>query len=218
MPAKVVVFSGFIACFCFSFGCKQKKRFQKKSLMRECGFSLSSAIGFFTQSPLGFSASLLLNHRKGLNASLSLKPRRLFISFARTKETKQRKFAVCTFLPTPALFSTKQKELASLVEVICLLCFARCSLMFSLLRFYILSSGAKRRILWTYSVVLLPRMLFLVVISLIPLLSSRRLLGRKNLDNIHTYHTCLIPLTKCTRDFSDKSSTTRLRCTPFRSE
>ena len=39
----------------------------------------------------------LLNRRKGLNALLSLKPRGLFISFARTKETKQRKFAVCTF-------------------------------------------------------------------------------------------------------------------------
>ena len=48
-------------------------------------------------------------------------PLGLFISFARTKETKQRrvvedsvrkKFAVCTFLPTPILFYTKQKELA----------------------------------------------------------------------------------------------------------
>ena len=50
----------------------------------------------------------------------------IFISFARTKETKQRrvvedyvrkKFAVCTFLPTPALFSAKQKELASLKQL-----------------------------------------------------------------------------------------------------
>ena len=55
-----------------------------------------------------------------------LKPHRLFISFARTKETKQRrvvedyvrkKFAVCIFLPTPVLFSTKQKELASLKQL-----------------------------------------------------------------------------------------------------
>ena len=46
-----------------------------------------------------------------------LKPHRLFISFARTKETKQRKFAVCTFLPTPALFSAKQKELATLKQL-----------------------------------------------------------------------------------------------------
>jgi hypothetical protein len=53
----------------------------------------------------------------GFVALLSLKPRRLFISFARTKETKQRKFAVCTFLPTPALFSAKQKELASLKQL-----------------------------------------------------------------------------------------------------
>ena len=30
---------------------------------------------------------------------------------------KQRKFAVCTFLPTPALFSAKQKELASLKQL-----------------------------------------------------------------------------------------------------
>ena len=41
----------------------------------------------------------------------------LFISFARTKETKQRKFAVCIFLPTPILFSTEQKELASLKQL-----------------------------------------------------------------------------------------------------
>ena len=51
----------------------------------------------------------------------------LFISFARTKETKQRrvvedsvrkKFAVCTFLPTPVLFCAKQKELASLKQLL----------------------------------------------------------------------------------------------------
>ena len=71
----------------------------------------------FAQLPRGFSASLLLNRRKGYNALLSLKPRRLFISFARTKETKQRKFAGCTFLPTPALFSAKQKELATLKQL-----------------------------------------------------------------------------------------------------
>ena len=68
---------------------------------------------------LGFSTLLLLNRRKGLNALLSLKPRRLFISFARTKETKQRKFAVCTFLPTPALFYAKQKELAVAQTAFC---------------------------------------------------------------------------------------------------
>ena len=62
---------------------------------------------FFAQSPLGFSALLLL------------KPQGLFISFARTKETKQRKFAVCTFLPTPALFSAKQKELADAQTAFC---------------------------------------------------------------------------------------------------
>ena len=71
----------------------------------------------FAQLPRGFSALLLLNRRKGYNALLSLKPRRLFISFARTKETKQRKFAGCTFLPTPALFSAKQKELATLKQL-----------------------------------------------------------------------------------------------------
>ena len=68
---------------------------------------------FFAQSPLGLFAQA----PQGLVALLSLKPRRLFISFARTKETKQRKFAVCTFLPTPALFSAKQKELASLKQL-----------------------------------------------------------------------------------------------------
>ena len=59
----------------------------------------------FAQLPRGFSASLLLM------------PQRHFISFARTKETKQRKFAGCTFLPTPALFSAKQKELAALKQL-----------------------------------------------------------------------------------------------------
>jgi hypothetical protein len=79
------------------------------------------SIAVVTHSPLGFSALLLLNCRKGFVASLSLKPRRLFISFARTKETKQRKFAVCTFLPTPALFSAKQKELADAQTAFCFL-------------------------------------------------------------------------------------------------
>ena len=72
---------------------------------------------FFAQLPRSFSALLLLNRRWGYNASLSLKPRRLFISFARTKETKQRKFAVCTFWATPASVSAKQKELASLKQL-----------------------------------------------------------------------------------------------------
>ena len=39
-------------------------------------------------------------------------PQQHVISFARTKETKQRKFAVCTFWATPASVSAKQKELA----------------------------------------------------------------------------------------------------------
>ena len=59
----------------------------------------------FAQLPRSFSALLLLM------------PQRHFISFARTKETKQRKFAGCTFLPTPALFSAKQKELATLKQL-----------------------------------------------------------------------------------------------------
>ena len=75
----------------------------------------------FAQLPRGFSALLLLNRRKGYNALLSLKPRRLFISFARTKETKQRKFAVCTFCATPALFFAKQKELADAQTAFCFL-------------------------------------------------------------------------------------------------
>ena len=53
----------------------------------------------------------------GLNASLLLMPQGHFISFARTKETKQRKFAVCTFWATPASVSAKQKELASLKQL-----------------------------------------------------------------------------------------------------
>ena len=70
----------------------------------------------FAQLPRGFSASLLL------------KPQGLFISFARTKETKQRrvvedyvrkKFAVCTFLPSPVLFYAKQKELAIAQTAFC---------------------------------------------------------------------------------------------------
>ena len=72
---------------------------------------------FFAQSPLGLWRFAVAQSPQGLVALLSLKPRRLFISFARTKETKQRKFAVCTFLPTPALFSAKQKELASLKQL-----------------------------------------------------------------------------------------------------
>jgi hypothetical protein len=70
---------------------------------------------------IGLFAALwfLLNRRKGLNALLSLKPRGLFISFARTKETKQRKFAVCTFWATPASVSAKQKELADAQTAFC---------------------------------------------------------------------------------------------------
>ena len=106
---------------------------------------------------------------KGLNALLSLKPRGLFISFARTKETKQRKFAVCTFWATPALFSAKQKELASLKQLFvfyapkstsasrpkseagpfCFFAqhrFARWDVMFSFFAslFFVIQSGAKR--------------------------------------------------------------------------
>ena len=72
----------------------------------------SVAAGLFAQSPLGF----LLNRRKGFVASLSLKPRRLFISL-HEQRNEAKKFAVCTFLPTPALFSAKQKELASLKQL-----------------------------------------------------------------------------------------------------
>ena len=61
---------------------------------------------------LGF----LLNRRKGFNALLSLKPRRLFISL-HEQRNEAKKFAVCTFWATPALFSAKQKELASLKQL-----------------------------------------------------------------------------------------------------
>ena len=40
-----------------------------------------------------------------------------FISFVRTKETKQRKGAGCTFLATPVGCSAKEKELASLKQL-----------------------------------------------------------------------------------------------------
>ena len=58
-----------------------------------------------------------LKRRKGLSLRSRSSREGLFISFARTKETKQRKFAVCTFCATPALFSAKQKELASLKQL-----------------------------------------------------------------------------------------------------
>ncbi|MBR5193236.1 MAG: hypothetical protein IKW37_02305 [Bacteroidaceae bacterium] len=51
-----------------------------------------------------------------MNALLSLKPRGLFISL-HEQRNEAKKFAVCTFLPTPALFSAKQKELASLKQL-----------------------------------------------------------------------------------------------------
>ena len=70
------------------------------------------SIAAVTQSPLGF----LLNRRKGFVALLSLKPRGLFISL-HEQRNEAKKFAVCTFLPTPALFSAKQKELASLKQL-----------------------------------------------------------------------------------------------------
>ena len=44
-------------------------------------------------------------------------PQQLVISFARTKETKQRKFAGCIFLPTTVLFYAEQKELAALKQL-----------------------------------------------------------------------------------------------------
>ena len=74
------------------------------------------------QLPLGLFCSiaakgLLAQLPLGLNASLLLMPQGHFISFPRRKETKQRKFAVCTFCATPALFCAKQKELASLKQL-----------------------------------------------------------------------------------------------------
>ena len=70
--------------------------------------------GALAQLPLGLNASLLLmpqGHFFGRG------PQQHVISFARTKETKQRKFAVCTFWATPASVSAKQKELASLKQL-----------------------------------------------------------------------------------------------------
>ena len=89
-------------------------------------FLLMRRKGAFAQSPLGF----LLKRRKGLFAApcffaqspqglvaaLSLKPRRLFISL-HEQRNEAKKFAVCTFWATPALFSAKQKELASLKQL-----------------------------------------------------------------------------------------------------
>ena len=90
------------------------------------------------------------------------------------KETKQRKFAVCTFLPTSALFSAKQKELATLKQLFVFhapkstsasrlkseagpLCFfyatslrsLGCDVFFFSLRSFFLSSRAERRISFT---------------------------------------------------------------------
>ena len=101
-------------------------------------------------------------------------PQQHVISFARTKETKQRKFAVCTFWTTPALFSAKQKELASLKQLFVFhapkstsasrlkseagpLCFfyatslrsLGCDVFFFSLRSFFLSSRAERRISFT---------------------------------------------------------------------
>ena len=50
---------------------------------------------FFCHTKVEKVAIILLNRRKGFNASLLLKPQGLFISFPRRKETKQRKFAGC---------------------------------------------------------------------------------------------------------------------------
>ena len=62
------------------------------------------------------SAGLFAQSPQGLVALLSLKPRRLFISL-HEQRNEAKKFAVCTFLPTPALFSAKQKELALLKQL-----------------------------------------------------------------------------------------------------
>ena len=64
-----------------------------------------------------------------------LEPHGLFISFSRKKETKQRKFAGCIFLPTPVFFSAKQKELA----------FAQTSFLFLTLRKAPALYGKKKR-------------------------------------------------------------------------
>ena len=72
------------------------------------GFLLNCRKGAFAQSPLGFVALL------------SLKPRGLFISLPEQRN-EAKKFAVCTFLPTPALFSAKQKELADAQTAFCFL-------------------------------------------------------------------------------------------------
>ena len=80
------------------------------------GFLLYCRKGAFAQSPLG----LFAHAPQGLVAALSLKPRRLFISL-HEQRNEAKKFAVCTFLPTPALFSTKQKELADAQTAFCFL-------------------------------------------------------------------------------------------------
>ena len=41
----------------------------------------------------------------------------IFLLHEQKKNEAKRKFAVCIFLPTPALFSAKQKELASLKQL-----------------------------------------------------------------------------------------------------
>ena len=97
-------------------------------MLSTCQDKIKKLLDVLLNCRWAFIALLLLNRRKGLNALLSLKPRRLFISFARTKETKQRrvvedyvrkKFAVCTFWATPASVSAKQKELADAQTAFC---------------------------------------------------------------------------------------------------
>ena len=85
------------------------------------GRSIAAGLERFAvaQAPQRLCRFAVAQAPQGLVALLSLKPRRLFISFARTKETKQRKFAVCTFWATPALFSAKQKELADAQTAFC---------------------------------------------------------------------------------------------------
>ena len=63
----------------------------------------------FAQLPRSFSALLLLNRRWGYNASLSLKPRRLFISLPEQRnETK--KFAGCRSRAKIFTFFLKKKN------------------------------------------------------------------------------------------------------------
>ena len=125
----LVAFCGFAGDLLFLSAIRKKKITKRKtagcrSEAEKSGISLneknslrSNSFSFFTGNARFFFTLLHGGRRLFFFVSFS---------FARTKETKQRrvvedlvrkKFAVCTFWATPASVSAKQKELASLKQL-----------------------------------------------------------------------------------------------------